>query len=80
MSEELQQELLQQYVDNRAFIHNIQNELSMDLPHYTNLEWRLDVKVTSKHAEQDGTVVSLAGADISHMLASTVYHHSGQRL
>jgi len=50
LSEELQHELLQQYIDNRAFIRSIQKELSMDLPHYTNLEWRLDVKVlTSKH-------------------------------
>jgi len=46
LSEELQQALLQQYTDNRAFIRSIQKELSMDLPHYTNLEWRLDVKVT----------------------------------
>jgi len=49
LSDELQQELLQEYVDNRMFIRNIQKELSMDLPHYTNLEWRLDVKVTGKH-------------------------------
>jgi len=48
LSEELQQDLLQQYVDNRVFIRSIQKELSMDLPHYTNLEWRLDVKVTGK--------------------------------
>jgi len=46
LSEELQQALLQQYTDNRAFIRSIQKELSMDLPHYNNLEWRLDVKVT----------------------------------
>lgn len=51
LSEELQQALLQQYVDNRAFIRSIQKELSMDLPHYTNLEWRLDVKVTSRHVD-----------------------------
>jgi len=51
LSEELQQELLQQYVDNQAFIRSIQQELSMDLPHYSGLEWRLDVKVTSKCTE-----------------------------
>jgi len=46
LSEELQQALLQQYVDNRTFIRSIQKELSLDLPHYAHLEWRLDVKVT----------------------------------
>jgi len=51
LSEELQQALLQQYVDNRAFIHSIEKELSMVLPHYTNLKWRLDVKVTCKDVE-----------------------------
>jgi len=51
MSEELQQALLQQYIDNRVFIRSIQKELSMDLPHYTNLEWRLDVKVACTYVE-----------------------------
>jgi len=46
LSEALQLQLLQQYVDNRIFIRSIQQELSMDLPHYADLEWRLDVKVT----------------------------------
>lgn len=69
LSEELQQALLQQYVDNRAFIRSIQKELSMDLPHYTNLEWRLDVKVASRslhHQLEPSVLLKLHTEDSGH--------------
>jgi hypothetical protein len=47
-SEELQKELLQQYLENRAGIRLIQKEMCMDLPHYHNLEWRFDIQVGYK--------------------------------
>jgi hypothetical protein len=43
--EELNTELLKLYLENRKEIRAILGELSMDLPHYHNLEWRLDVQV-----------------------------------
>lgn len=69
LSEELQQALLQQYVDNRAFIRSIQKELSMNLPHYTNLEWRLDVKVASRslhHQLEPSVLLKLHTEDSGH--------------
>jgi len=44
-SEEMRQELLQQYLQHRREIRDILNEMAMDLPHYHNLEWRFDVQV-----------------------------------
>ncbi|PIO16129.1 hypothetical protein AB205_0034260 [Aquarana catesbeiana] len=44
--EELNKVLLQLYLDNRKEIRQILSELEPDLPHYHNLEWRLDVQVS----------------------------------
>ncbi|KAK6483891.1 COMM domain-containing protein 2 isoform X1, partial [Huso huso] len=42
--EELNKLLLQLYLDNQKEIRNILSELAPNLPHYHNLEWRLDVQ------------------------------------
>lgn len=34
------------YLENRNEIRSIQQDLSFELPHYVDLEWRLDVQVT----------------------------------
>lgn len=44
-SEELNEVLLQLYLDNRKEIRHILSQLAPALPHYHNLEWRLDVQV-----------------------------------
>ena len=44
-SEEMRQALLELYLSRRREIRDILNEMSMDLPHYHNLEWRFDVEV-----------------------------------
>ncbi|XP_073482025.1 COMM domain-containing protein 2 [Lithobates pipiens] len=46
--EELNKVLLQLYLDNRKEIRQILSELEPDLPHYHNLEWRLDVQLASR--------------------------------
>ncbi|GAB1609150.1 COMM domain-containing protein 2-like [Argonauta hians] len=40
--------LLSMYLENRGMIRDILSEMSMELPHYDNLEWRLDVQVASR--------------------------------
>ncbi|XP_059849188.1 COMM domain-containing protein 2 isoform X1 [Hemitrygon akajei] len=47
-SEDLNKLLLQLYLDNRREIRQILGELAPDLPHYHNLEWRLDVQLASR--------------------------------
>ncbi|XP_071954791.1 COMM domain-containing protein 2-like [Antedon mediterranea] len=47
-SEELKKELLQMYMENRKEIREIMLEMSMDFPHYHDLEWRLDVELASR--------------------------------
>lgn len=42
---ELNEVLLQLYLDNRKEIRHILSELAPTLPQYHNLEWRLDVQV-----------------------------------
>lgn len=37
--------LLEVYLQNRREIRTILSEMTMDLPHYHNLEWRFDVQV-----------------------------------
>ncbi|KAJ1088294.1 hypothetical protein NDU88_001452 [Pleurodeles waltl] len=51
-SEELNKLLLQLYLDNRKEIRSILNELAPDLPHYHNMEWRLDVQLASRSLRQ----------------------------
>lgn len=46
--EELNKVLLQLYLNNRKEIRQILSELEPDLPHYHNLEWRLDVQLASR--------------------------------
>lgn len=33
------------YVENRASIRTLQKEITFDLPHFVNLDWRLDIQV-----------------------------------
>lgn len=47
-SEEIVQVLLAMYLENRLMIRNVLSDMSMDLPHYYDLEWRLDVQVASR--------------------------------
>ncbi|XP_030647612.1 COMM domain-containing protein 2 [Chanos chanos] len=47
-SQELNERLLQLYLENRKEIRQILSELSPSLPHYHNLEWRLDVQLASR--------------------------------
>eukprot|EP00057_Strongylocentrotus_purpuratus_P030213 XP_781013.1 PREDICTED: COMM domain-containing protein 2 [Strongylocentrotus purpuratus] len=47
-SQGLCKDLLGLYTENRAEIRSILGEMAMDLPHYRNLEWRLDVELASR--------------------------------
>ena len=47
-SEELTSTLLRLYMEHRDEIRSILQKLSLVLPHYDNLEWRLDVQVASR--------------------------------
>ncbi|XP_072180275.1 COMM domain-containing protein 2-like [Diadema setosum] len=47
-SEDLRKELLALYTESRMEIRTILAEMAMDLPHYHNLEWRLDVELASR--------------------------------
>ncbi|KAK7137396.1 hypothetical protein R3I93_017469 [Phoxinus phoxinus] len=51
-SEELNQLLLQLYLENRKEIRQILGKLAPSLPHYHNLEWRLDVQLSSRALRQ----------------------------
>ncbi|XP_041912210.1 COMM domain-containing protein 2 [Alosa sapidissima] len=51
-SEELNKLLLQLYLDNRKEIRHILSQLALALPHYHNLEWRLDVQLASRTLRQ----------------------------
>ncbi|XP_022088115.1 COMM domain-containing protein 2-like isoform X1 [Acanthaster planci] len=85
-SEELKQELLRLYLDNRKEIRTIQSEMAMDLPHYHNLEWRLDIELASRslhhqtnpslllklHTEESGSkTTQLLETDPSNLLHMT---------
>ncbi|XP_041125675.1 COMM domain-containing protein 2 [Polyodon spathula] len=50
--EELNKLLLQLYLDNQKEMRNILSELAPNLPHYHNLEWRLDVQLASRALRQ----------------------------
>ncbi|XP_019639685.1 PREDICTED: COMM domain-containing protein 2-like [Branchiostoma belcheri] len=47
-SDDLRSVLLQLYLSNRGEIRTVLSEMSMDLPHYHNLEWRLEVTVAGR--------------------------------
>ncbi|XP_038858881.1 COMM domain-containing protein 2 [Salvelinus namaycush] len=51
-TEDLNQLLLQLYLENRKEIRHILGELTPSLPHYHNLEWRLDVQLASRALRQ----------------------------
>uniref|UniRef100_A0A674AXX1 COMM domain containing 2 n=1 Tax=Salmo trutta TaxID=8032 RepID=A0A674AXX1_SALTR len=51
-TEVLNQLLLQLYLENRKEIRHILGELTPSLPHYHNLEWRLDVQLASRALRQ----------------------------
>ena len=46
--EDLNKELLQLYQENCKEIRAILSEMSMNLPHYHDLEWRFDVQLASR--------------------------------
>ena len=54
-SEDLNDEMLRLYLEHRKEIRAILSEMSMDLPHYHNLEWRLDVQVTKSRSTESIT-------------------------
>ena len=63
-SEELISTLLRLYLENRDEIRSILNELSLDLPHYQNLEWRFDVQIASRALKSQVKPVILMKFDI----------------
>lgn len=50
--EELNKELLGLYQENCKEIRSILSSMSMDLPHYHNLEWRFDVQLASRSLQR----------------------------
>lgn len=50
--EELNQTLLQLYLEHHSQIRSILNQLPSNLPTYHNLEWRLDVQLASRSVRQ----------------------------
>ena len=50
--EELNKELLALYLENCKEIRSILSSMSMDLPHYHNLEWRFDVQLASRSLQR----------------------------
>jgi len=47
-SKEKSDMLKEVYLDNKQEIRRVQTALSMDLPHYSDLEWRLDIQLSSR--------------------------------
>ncbi|KAK6196403.1 hypothetical protein SNE40_001635 [Patella caerulea] len=58
-SEDLREMLLQLYKENRKEVRTILSEISMDLPHYRNLEWRFDVQLASRSLRRQTTPLIL---------------------
>lgn len=50
--EELNKELLELYQQNCKEIRAILSEMSMNLPHYHDLEWRFDVQLASRSLQR----------------------------
>lgn len=53
--EDTRQTLLEIYLQNRREIRTILSEMTMDLPHYHNLEWRFDVQLASRSLRRQTT-------------------------
>ncbi|XP_052703752.1 COMM domain-containing protein 2-like [Crassostrea angulata] len=53
--EDTRQTLLEIYLQNRQEIRTILSEMTMDLPHYHNLEWRFDVQLASRSLRRQTT-------------------------
>ncbi|CAG5116756.1 unnamed protein product [Candidula unifasciata] len=47
-SEETRSTLLELYLEHRREVRQILDDMSLDLPHYHNLEWRFDVQLASR--------------------------------
>ena len=50
--EELNKELLQLYQENCKEIRAVLSEMSLNLPHYQDLEWRCDVELASRSLQR----------------------------
>lgn len=46
--EQNQEELVKSYLENRDEIRSLLTTLNINIPHYHNLEWRLDVQIASR--------------------------------
>ncbi|KAK3096189.1 hypothetical protein FSP39_024192 [Pinctada imbricata] len=55
LPESMRQLLLQFYLQYRHDIRSIMSEMTMDIPHYHNLEWRFDVKLASRSNRRQTT-------------------------
>ena len=51
-SKELNDELFRLYEENCKEIRSILSSMSMDLPHYHNLEWRFEVQLASRSLQR----------------------------
>ncbi|KAI8770547.1 COMM domain-containing protein 2 [Biomphalaria glabrata] len=74
-TEDTRSTLLEIYLENRKEIRDVLDEMSLDLPHYHNLEWRLDVQLASRSLRHQVTPTILlklqtedGGKKVSHML------------
>ncbi|XP_072033858.1 COMM domain-containing protein 2-like [Amphiura filiformis] len=57
-SKDLKEELLRLYKEHCKEIRAILSKMSMDLPHYHNLEWRLDVELASRSSSTPNQSIS----------------------
>lgn len=58
-TEDVTKELLQLYLDNRKEIRNILSDMTVQVPHYRNLEWRFDVELASRSLHRQTNPVIL---------------------
>ena len=62
-AEDVIKELLQLYLENRKEIRSILSEMSVEVPHYRNLEWRFDVELASRSLHRQINPVILMKLD-----------------
>ena len=62
-AEDVIKELLQLYLENRKEIRSILSEMSVEVPHYRNLEWRFDVELASRSLHRQTNPVILMKLD-----------------